>query len=235
MSNLVFKSIKISIVIPVYNSHRVVRRQIKYFRRLDLPDDIEIIFMDDGSDPPLEFPNHRLRNFNIYPTGNTRPWTQPDAKNLGAKIARGEFLFITDIDHILTKDAIDAVYNFSGDKMRFTRSFAILNNHGEIIKEPEVLFGYGLSRNRYKKRGLHITYHVNTFAMRKRIFEEIDGYHPKCSQIGKHDIYDDNHLYGKYRRYCKAGKCRPEELGPEIHVFPASVQDPKRLFHNLER
>jgi len=45
---------KLSIIIPVLNSHEIVRRQIEHFRKMDLSDDVELIIIDDGSDPPLE-------------------------------------------------------------------------------------------------------------------------------------------------------------------------------------
>jgi len=46
--------VKLSIIIPVLNSHEIVRRQIEHFRKMNLPDDVELIIVDDGSDPPLE-------------------------------------------------------------------------------------------------------------------------------------------------------------------------------------
>ena len=231
----VFKSMTISIIIPVFNSHGAVRRQLEYFKLLNLPDSIEIIIMDDGSDPPLKFSTKRIKNCNIYPTGDTRPWTQPCAKNLGAKIAQGEFLFFTDIDHILTREAIAAVEVFDGDKMSFSRSFAVLNNHGVINKDPEMLFKYGLDRRRYKKYGLDVYYHVNTFAIRKRVFEEIGGYPEKICNRGTYPTKDDRFFYHRYRKYCEAGFCKQETTGPGVHVFPAAVKDHMGLFHNLER
>ena len=234
---VVFKHTKISIVIPVFNSHKVVRRQLKHFKRMNLPDNIEIILMDDGSDPPLKakFENHTVRNLNIYPTGDTRPWTQPCAKNLGAKIAQGDYLLITDIDHILSRELISAVEQFDGDKMEFTRSFAVLSSRGEIMRDPQTLFRYGLSPARYKKRKLRIYKHTNTFAMRKKIFEELDGYHPRHCKKGIHDIYDDNHLFSKYKKYAAAGYCQPSQMGPEVYVFPSTARDKFNLFHNLRR
>ena len=47
-------NIKLSIIIPVLNSHEIVRRQVEHFKRMDLSDDVELIIVDDGSDPPLE-------------------------------------------------------------------------------------------------------------------------------------------------------------------------------------
>jgi hypothetical protein len=69
-----------------------------------LPEDVEIIFMDDGSKPPLSCNGVDLKNFCIYPTNDFRPWTQPIARNTGAKIAKGEYLLCTDIDFIISRD-----------------------------------------------------------------------------------------------------------------------------------
>lgn len=232
-----FKPYKVSIIIPIFNSHGVVRRQLLYFRNLVLPDSVEIIFMDDGSSPPLKdyFAGHKVRNLNIYPTGDSRPWTQPCAKNLGVLIAQGEFVFITDVDHILTREAIEAVLAFDGDKMEFPREYAILNNHGMIWREPEVLFKYGLDRNHFRKKGLTHYHHTNTFAMRRRIFIEIGGYPSRLCNMGIHNIYDDNILYGAYRRYARHGGAKPAVWGPPIFTFPGVHLDPKKLFHSLPR
>ena len=64
-------------------------RQIKHFKKMDLPDDVEIIIVDDGSDPPLECGD----GVKIIETKDTRPWTQPKARNIGAAKARGDFFY----------------------------------------------------------------------------------------------------------------------------------------------
>lgn len=235
---IVFKNnVKVSIIIPILNSHSVVSRQLRYFHSLRLPPDVEIIFMDDGSDPPLKsLPlANRVTGLNIYPTGDTRPWTQTAAKNLGVKIAEGEFVFITDIDHILTPDAIQAVRNFDGDKMQFPRRYGILDRRGRISQDLQTLLAYGI-REVDHARGLYVHVHTNTFAMRRRIFKELGGYPPHLAEQQIHDIYDDNILYGMYRRYAKAGKCKPAVEGPPILVFPKpDSRNPKLYFHNLDR
>ena len=79
---------KISIVIAILDSHEVVRRQIAHFKKMDLPDSVEFIFVDDGSEPPL---TGEMRNLTFYYTHDKRPWTQGLARNLGATNAKGEY------------------------------------------------------------------------------------------------------------------------------------------------
>ena len=79
---------KVSIIIPVLNSHEVVRRQLLHFERMNLPDDVEVIIMDDGSEKPLRHPDFGLLdlvkefglNLEIYETHEYRPWTSSIAK-----------------------------------------------------------------------------------------------------------------------------------------------------------
>ena len=230
--------IKISIIIPVLNSHRVVRRQLKHFKAMNLPDFIEIILMDDGSYPPLKpmLKNHPVKNLNIYATGDTRPWTQPCAKNMGAQIAVGKYLLITDIDHILSRELIKEAEQFNGDKMEFYRQFAVLTNKGKITQHPTTLFKYGFDQTRYKKRGLYVYRHTNSFVMKKQIFEDIGMYPPRLCKLGKHNIYDDNILFHRYRKHVEAGHCKPSVFAKNpIFVFPAAGIDPLGLFHKLNR
>lgn len=228
-------NLSVSIVITVLESYSIVERQIKYFKSLNLPDNIEIIFMDDGSNPPNSFPGHGLRNFNIYPTGDIRPWSQACARNRGAEIAQGKYLLMTDIDHILTREAIDAVNNFEGDKMRFTRSYAVLDKDGGINQEPEVLFRYGLSRRYYKRKGLNVRRHTNTFAMKRDIYFEIGGYDEKFCNRPKGGNKGDAPFYHRYKRHYLAGNCKEEVVGPEIHTYPGLPEDTLGLFHKLKR
>jgi len=63
---------KLSIIVSIFNSHEIVRRQFLHYERLGLPPDVEILFMDDSSDPPLEY-NGPLKNIKIIPVNNPKP------------------------------------------------------------------------------------------------------------------------------------------------------------------
>ena len=59
---------KVSIVIAILDSHEIVRRQLLHFDKMRLPDDVEVIFVDDGSRPPLLKKGSLNFNFSLYYT-----------------------------------------------------------------------------------------------------------------------------------------------------------------------
>jgi glycosyltransferase involved in cell wall biosynthesis len=236
--------IKVSIIIAILNSHKVVIRQIRHFKKMRLPDSVEIIFVDDGSDPPLNYQNCGLENFTIYFTGDKRPWTQGLARNLGAKNANGEFLLFTDIDHIITKEAIDDVLSFEGDKMTFPRYFGILDRYGNIICDRKSMIDFGVNPIRLRSRGLHCGHHGNTYAIRRTIFNMIGGYDPRyCEQrfhMGGIFMSEERKFNIKWGHIVARGLApRGEKDGSKIYHYPISKfrtdgnNNPYGLFHSL--
>ncbi len=213
----------------------MVVRQIRYFRKMDLSDDVEIIFVDDGSEPPLNYENSGLRNFHIYYTHDKRPWTQGLARNFGVSNSTGEYIFITDIDHILTKEAIEAVCKFNGDLMVFPRYYGILGRNGELITDVKSMLALGA---RYRPR-LSGGFHMNTFAMKRDIFNAIGGYDDRyCStmfHVGVRFTSEEGALFSKYRR----GGYQQAVGGPITYFVPTGryridgSHNPFGLFHNL--
>ncbi len=159
--------IKASVIIPVLNSHEVVRRQLIHLKKI-IPDDTELIIVDDGSDPPIEGATIRTNDF--------RDWTWPLARNAGARGAKGEYLIMIDLDHILTRELIDSVRSFKGDHMRFNRAFAVLDENGNFTQDREILQKYGLTRKTLNP-------HRNQFAMHRDLYWKLGGY--REDRIGK--------------------------------------------------
>lgn len=223
---------KLSIIIAVLNSHEIFSRQIKYLKSLKLPSDIEIIVIDDGSSPRLHPPVY-LENLSIYQSNDTRPWSQPCARNTGAQLAHSFILLMTDIDHILSRESILIARDFKGDKMMFPRDWAILTEAGRLSQIYEDLFEWGLTKELYLKRGLQAGMHENTFAMRRAIFLDLlNGYDEKfCGKYGG----DDTDLSRRYGQLHKQGLVSRHILGPKIYVYPDPNKDIKKVFHGLRR
>jgi glycosyltransferase involved in cell wall biosynthesis len=211
-----------------------VRRQMLYFAKMDLPDDVEIILVDDGSSPQLVYTDYAVKNLHLYYTHNKLAWTQGLGRNLGAHLALGEYLLMTDIDHILSRQAIEDVRGYSGPKMIFRRQIALLDEQGNLTQDRAALSAWG-----YDKPSLDASVHGNTWAMPRLAFQQLGGYDPERSQIGYHPVSrqgDDCYFNAKWNH---AFPGTAPDMGSDIYLFPTGRfhkdgdLNPHGLFHNL--
>lgn len=229
---------KLSIVIPVLNSHEVLRRQMSHLEKMDMPKGTEIIIVDDGSEPALQYEGDL--NVTIEYTHDTRPWTWALARNRGAKIAKGEYLLMHDIDHFVLQDTFDMIKDFTGQKIQFKREFGILDEWGDFKQDLDTLVKYGFPVERFRSRGFGISPLPNNFVMKKDVFWEIGGY--------MEDLFHRSYPQGEDRLFKKAwyqweaaGKGKVHHERPTIYMFPNGYllgdvdADPKNLFHKLTR
>ena len=229
---------KVSIVIAVLNSHEIVRRQIAHFKKMDLPNDVEIIFVDDGSDPPIDCPDSGLRNLTICSTGNKGKWTQPAARNYGAKQAKGEFCVFTDLDHIIPRESIEIARNCPADVVRFKREAAVLDEAGGFTQDMGVLRKWGFDRG-----GLRIAPHGNSYIFRRKLFLELGGVDEKFVGTGKYPNREEVPLKAKLKKLAERGKIKiiDDDTKPMIYMFPNGRYcgdkdyNPFGFFHNTSR
>lgn len=236
---------KLSLIVPVLNSHEVVRRQLLHFSRLDLTD-TELIIVDDGSDPPLQATVlDTLRkvgsdlHVRVHCTNDRRPWTWALARNAGARIAQGEYLLMFDVDHIVPGPAIRFLKSFTGKKVQFIREFGVLDEDGKLTQDRQVLADYGLPLN----KGLSLGPLPNNFAIRRDLFWELGGY--------REDLVEKEYPQGEDREFRSAWRTYEKRHGvegccvctqrPRIYMFPNGKYvgdvdgDVKGLFHKLSR
>jgi glycosyltransferase involved in cell wall biosynthesis len=231
---------KVSIIIPVLNSHEIVRRQVLHFEKMGIPDDVELIFVDDGSDPPIEVET-TLKNFTLIHTNDTRPWTWPVARNSGAKIAKGEYFIMADLDHIISKEFIDITRNFTGDHIRINREFAVLLEDGTLTQDREILMAYGMP-----DREVQFTPHRNQFAIHKDLYWKLGGF--REDRIGlPYPQREDGDFARQWRLLYEKGEIRDYDdmVGydkrPVLYMFPNGKycgdvdHNPFGLFHTLSR
>jgi len=236
---------KVSVIINVLQSYEIVRRQLEHFRKMQLSEVIEIIIVGDGSNPLSSVLDmwDTDKNLQFYRTNDKRPWTQGLARNVGARIANGEYLMMTDIDHIFSKESIETTIAFTGDKMVFPRYYGALNENGDLVTDLEGLLSYGLDVNRLKgRRGWSAGFHGNTFAIKKSIFHELGGYETKRCVGMMHQGRrrgEDIYFSADYNRAMCQGRYKPVETGPKMYMFPIGRfhvngdTNPGGLFHNL--
>lgn len=229
----------ISIIIPILNSHEIVRRQALHFEKMGKMDDVEILFIDDGSTPPIKVNSDLIT---VHHTNDFRDWTWAIARNTGAKLAKGDYFIMADLDHIITKEFIDIVRNFNGDHVRINREFAVLDENGNLTQDRDILESYGLPKN----KPLKFNPHRNQFAIHKDLYWKMGGY--REDRIGlPYPQREDGDFAKKWRLLYEAGEIKDfddlvgYEHRPILYMFPNGKYcgdvdfNPFNLFHNLTR
>lgn len=104
-------SVKVSVIIPIYNSEKYLEEALKSIINQTLFD-IEIICIDDGST------DKSRQILNYYATNDTRIVIlsqensgQGVARNEGIKIAKGKYIYFFDSDDILEENALELLYD----------------------------------------------------------------------------------------------------------------------------
>lgn len=229
---------KLSLIVPVLNSHEALRRQMLYWHQSGLPTaDTEIIVMDDGSDPPLatlvSWPWQG--SVRIIPTNDFRPWTWALARNAAARLAIGEYLLMFDLDHIVTRDVVEFVRKqHEAPRIHFLRHFGVLDSNGRLATDRQTLESWGLKDKRDR-----IESHHNSFAMKRDLFWKLGGYREDL--IGKqYPQGEDSEFYKTWKAYAEEHGVKSLE-GPTIYAFPTGRfcgdvdHDQHGIFHKLSR
>lgn len=213
---------------------------------MNLPDDVEVLLMDDGSEPPLQAPKTNF-NLRVIPVGNPRNDSDgifydgrvSIARNMGARLSNGEFLLMTDIDYIIREADVEAGRNLKYDKQSFRRQFGVIKEDGTVTQDLNELRKYGLTEERINTRGINLSPHPNNFIMRKETYFDMGGYREELQGI--YPSRGDTWFKRDWVDYQNAGK---GTLSPErttLLMFPNGQfcgdldYNPFGLFHNKSR
>lgn len=159
---------KLSLILTVLDSHQALGRQFAHIHNI-IRHDTELIVVDDGSDPPLELPDWVKPCY----THDRNPWTQPAARNAGARIAKGSLLLFFDVDQILTRELLEEAAEFSGDVLNWNRTAGCLSPSGLV----------------FECKGPPLGPHLNSLAISRKAFDAVGGYDERfCGEYGYFDI-----------------------------------------------
>ncbi|MGG7078770.1 glycosyltransferase family 2 protein [Clostridium sardiniense] len=105
---------KVSIIIPIYNVEKYLKRCIKSVLNQTLQD-FELILINDGSsDSSGEICDEYINIKNVIVI-HKRNEGVSSARNKGINIAKGEFLTFIDPDDCIDEDALELLYNLAKD------------------------------------------------------------------------------------------------------------------------
>jgi hypothetical protein len=102
---------RLSIVMPYYMNPGMLAHQYETWAAYpaDLKERVDIVIVDDGSpvSPAADVPRPEgLPPLGIFRVLEDRPWHQHGARNLGAFVAKGPWLLLTDMDHVLPAESL---------------------------------------------------------------------------------------------------------------------------------
>jgi len=231
---------KLSVVTAVLDSPEIVRRHILHYRRMGFNpwEELEFIYVDDGSDPPLNTQFDNCAGFTIYTTHIKTPWTQPAARNLGVKRAKGEYVLCLDVDHFAPKETIDFLLSDHGyDIVRFRRQCGILDENGYFTQDMDVMHEWGLLPD----RGLGLPPHGNSYAFNRDLYLKLGGVSEQYVGTGKYPNREELPLKKKIKELGDRIKILQDQTKPLIYMFPngqycgSKDYNPFGLFHNTTR
>lgn len=221
----------VSIIIPVLDSHEIVHRQIKRFSKIitdDIRNWVEVIFVDDGSTPPLvkyleavgicfvkdpdTFDGHDVFKYDLFTiieTKDYRAWTQGLACNIGVSYSKNEYIVGYAIDHFFDIDSIKEAISFEGTYLKFKRKLAYINEDGDL------------------EIGREIRASKDIYCMKREVFLAVGGYNKKL--IGRYGGIDADFFSRYYRKYTP-----PIISKSYVYAYPDCITD-KHLFHSLKR
>lgn len=154
----------LTMIYPYYDNPKMLGIQYANWREYpeDLKLDTEIIVVDDGSpnSPAADVSRPEgLPKLRIYRVLVDIPWHQHGARNLGAKEADAQWLFMSDMDHVLPSPTLRRIFECVNATKIYT--FARLESW---TMEPTL-----------RENG-DVRLHPNSFCMSKELFWKIGGY-----------------------------------------------------------
>lgn len=162
--------IALTVCLAYYRNSRMLAHQFSVWSSYpdDLKSRVEMIVIDDSSpEPAIDVPRPAglpaltIGRLSEVADPFTPPWRQDAARNRAAHEARGPWLFLSDMDHVLPADSLRAL-------------LAICDAGRDVAYSFFRLDAPHLTPKRDAKGNLHP--HPNTYAMRKARYWSIGGY-----------------------------------------------------------
>jgi cellulose synthase/poly-beta-1,6-N-acetylglucosamine synthase-like glycosyltransferase len=162
---------KVSIIVPVFNSEKAVKKCIKSLLNIDYPKkNLEIILVDDGSSDATKDVIKSYKGVKLIKQNHEGPAA---ARNNGFRNSNGKYIFFTDSDCIVSKDWIKKMVG------EFRDDIAIVG--GSLVpfsfKKKSERFEQDRRERLYGEKREFINFlPACNMAIRRGVFERINGF-----------------------------------------------------------
>lgn len=163
----------ISVIIPSYDSEKTIDKTIEALLKQNYPKNYEIIVVDDGSTDRTEQVVKKFKYVKFVKQKHKGPAT---ARNLGAKLSKGNIILFTDSDCIPDKNWIKNMVEPFKDKeiVGVSGTYKTLNPDKTIAR----FIAYQIEQRHEKMKARKFINFIGTFsaAYRKKVFLNFGGF-----------------------------------------------------------
>jgi glycosyltransferase involved in cell wall biosynthesis len=207
-------NIKISIIIPTYNSSRTIRLCLEgIMNQHEKPD--EVIVVDDCSkDSTLEI----INDFDVKLIRNLSNRGPSYSRNKGAQVASGDILFFVDSDILIPEDATMKIKEIF-DKMPDISCLCGIYSVIPLI-EKRFISSYRIIQSHYWKKsgcGFVTRFSVSVGAIKKEAFDAVGGFNEEFSKADVEDYEIGHKLIEKGYKIYQTDKIQAKHDG--IYLF----------------
>ena len=170
----------------------------------------------------------------IIRTNDNRPWTEHKARNIGARVAKGDYLLMIDVDYIIPRETIEKALKFSGQRMAIKRRFGVLNKNGDIKNDSKTLKKWGL-KNRWIRKG-EVAGHRSQFLMESNLFWDMGGYNDTLDGKWRRTGGAGEKFWRKWQKLEKRGTVKTDKEKIYVFMFPVGkfCDSERNLFCGLD-
>lgn len=186
----------VSVIVPVYNVEKYVVKCLKSLISQTY-DNVQIIIVNDGSsDRSLEIVEKYKNIDNRIEVYDKKNGGLSDARNVGIKHAKGEFICFVDSDDWVSNDYVETLISMFEEKVDITCGGFVYYYNSRKIVCMEHMKNKVLSNKEAMKAlcdGKWMTNHVWNKMYRRKLFSEIQ------FEVGRHfeDIYIMHQLFAR--------------------------------------
>ena len=168
----------LTILYPCYNNPDALALQQETWRSYpaNLRTAVRLVLVDDCSEQPVWLDENFPLAHTLLRITSDIAWNQPGARNLGMSRTVTEWVFMSDIDHLLTPDMCAALL--------------------AVETSPGTVYFFG----RRTRDGRELAPHPNSFLIQREIFWDLGGYDEDfCGHYGYDDILFRDLVERRYR------------------------------------
>ena len=178
------ENVKISVVMPIYNTEKYLEDTLDSILNQTMIDDIEVLMIDDGScDNSRYIVEKYALDYDNFFSFHNKNMGQGQERNFGIKQARGEYIHFMDSDDYIVPTFYEELYNFA-IKEDYDFAMCSMSRFTKNSNWPSILYD-------------SVFEDINKEILSTNIFKNNSLVYDTCTvnKIIKKSFLEDNHIY----------------------------------------